>query len=527
MRSSTLSKIHVISENELDGVKKVGRRIRARCPIHGSRDRDLSLAPWYPEMDEDEAQLAGYGHCHSANCGATVLVKEWNPQAASRLLHQEICTSTPPRITMTTEEREEAEAWQRDELALLTTLYPTMQVRLDHERAQAYLAERGITENVLDLAVTLGVGYIPPALEWVKQPPGSVKKWCDRIIFPFITSEGERGFLGRSLRFWHPGMDENEHKQLLSTYNEQLETEHGKDASQYQVKRWVKTYRSGFFNGAEMSQHEHLYICEGPFDALPLIYTGVPGVVAVAGTHIDVKALPKTVFSVTLAFDADMKKAAIARLNELLAHNGITPTVCAPPADDMGKDWSERYRRHGERGLAPVLALAQGPAQNTPVSVPSEIDYVDMLIAAFAPLAEKYQLGDTCCVCQGEVDRLVEVAPEVIQSYCELCYQQREQRIMRQRECRTPDEQCMQMIEHIASVFPNGCAVTIDEPGYTIDARIAELRVIEQTQVQERTGEKPVLDYWERVYQELARQGYYERFHRDAVLGLELARTCH
>src|SRR5690349_14484131 len=98
-----MSQIHVISENDLQSIKKSGKRIRALCPIHHSRDRDLSLVPWCDAMDEDEERLAGYGHCHSANCGATVLVKEWNPKAAQRFLNEPIEVKKP-RITMSTDQ---------------------------------------------------------------------------------------------------------------------------------------------------------------------------------------------------------------------------------------------------------------------------------------------------------------------------------------------------------------------------------------------------------------------------------------
>ena len=38
--------------------------------------------------------------------------------------------------------------------------------------------------------------------------------------------------------------------------------------------------------------------------------------------------------------------------------------------DDKGKDWSERYRRHGQEGLAPVLAQAAARASEQAPQVP-------------------------------------------------------------------------------------------------------------------------------------------------------------
>lgn len=350
--------IHVISENDLQGVKKAGKRLRALCPIHHSRDRDLSLNPcldYY--LDEDEARLAGFGHCHSANCGATVLVQEWNPRAASRILGRPV-EKCDPRITLTSKEIEQAEEWQRRELAALNKIYPSAQLQLRHLRAYAYLAQRGLgDQGALDLLAALGVGYIPPAEEWKSAPPSQLKHWCDRVIFPFTCAGGERGYIGRSLLLWVPGMDENEHKRLLNEHDERMEQEHGKEAGRYQIRRWRKTYKSGFFNAAILPEFRHVYLCEGPFDALPLLLAGLP-TVAIAGTHIDIGMIKaeKRLYDVTLAFDLDMQgKEAIAKTSDLLRGTGVEVAFVTPPDDQGGKDWSERYRRSGRAGLAVLL----------------------------------------------------------------------------------------------------------------------------------------------------------------------------
>ena len=353
-----MNTIRVISENDLQHIKKMGKRIRALCPIHNSRDRDLSIAPYSEYLDEDDQRLAGFGYCHSANCGATVLVQEWNPAAASRILGRPVMVKEP-KVSITAGELEKAEAWQRRELDGINKIYPHAASQLRHERASSYLAQRGLGEQeAVDLLESLGVAYIPPAEEWKSPPPDALRKWCDRIIFPFTTRDGERGYIGRTLHLWQSGMDENEHKQLLVEYDKRMEEEHGKDAAQYQIRRWRKTYRSGFFNASVMTESRLIYICEGPFDVIPLLLAGLSNVVAVAGTHIDSKAIPKNVFDVVLAFDADMHgQSAMERTTDLLAAAGITPDFCSPPDDGNGKDWSERYRRCGVEGLTVLFEL--------------------------------------------------------------------------------------------------------------------------------------------------------------------------
>jgi DNA primase len=160
-------------------------------------------------------------------------------------------------------------------------------------------------------------------------------------------------------------MDENEHKRAIVKHDDLMQQEYGEKASQYQVQRWRKTYRDGIFHADTMKDHRHLYVCEGPFDAIPLLLEGLTGVVAVAGTHIDVMAIPKHVFDVTLALDADMRsKKVVGEVIDRLAAEGISAVLCVPYLDGDGKDWSERYRRCGRAGLAALYEPVQ------PVDVP-------------------------------------------------------------------------------------------------------------------------------------------------------------
>ena len=179
-------------------------------------------------------------------------------------------------------------------------------------------------------------------------------------IARILISPSEIGYLGRTLQLWQEGMDEQEHKRVLDAHNEAIAEEYGKAEGYKQLmRRWEKTYRSGFFHAEALNMGEHLTITEGPFDALPLLVAGLHDVVAVAGTHIEVEAIPTNILRVTIAFDSDTRgKEATDKLQKGLARKGINTLLVPPPDDGKGKDWSERYRRYGQEGIASVLAQA-------------------------------------------------------------------------------------------------------------------------------------------------------------------------
>jgi hypothetical protein len=197
----------LLSAAELDRAEHVGQTIRSFCPIHGSdHQRSLSLHP------------SGWGRCFNTGCPAysatgqaTVLVIEWNPEAARSLLRQGhlrrrvfpratnaagvpsqthshptnrtasaswAATGQAPRLPHqgTPPGRRSKPShlppqWQQDELRSLARLYQRGELRraLRHPRAQAYLAARKIPRWV---ALRTGMGYLPPyndlppALRW-------------------------------------------------------------------------------------------------------------------------------------------------------------------------------------------------------------------------------------------------------------------------------------------------------------------------------------------------------------------------
>lgn len=314
----------ILRESALPDLRRSGGRLRASCPIHGSdHQRSLSIQP--------EGEYAGFGRCFG--CGAEVLVEEMNPDAARRLAALGAQPITAERLLRPIKRHHaEAAPWQQEERAALEALEPRMRrALLASERARAYLAGRGIS---LELAEAQGLLYLPPsAADLPEVQP--LQKWLDRLIFPLSSPDG-RGYAGRALVGWHPGMDENAHKRLLD--------------APCAPERWRKSFPAGWYGLADLaSDAEQIIIVEGPFDRLALVACGLwpDNIVALVGSR-DSRAgewIPARVQRALIALDGDEKgREAAEALHQRLAEVGLSCAICTPPDDGQGKDWSERWR---------------------------------------------------------------------------------------------------------------------------------------------------------------------------------------
>lgn len=363
------SAIHTLALDDLD-TRQNGHRLRAFCPIHGGdHQRSLSI-----ETDGDDA---GYGYCHS--CQAKVFVPELNrDEAARRAIGQghgpRLFTPRaptvadllrPPRPTAHSAPAGHSSAipahgaeWQREEVATLARLDERMRARLTDARPLAYLAERHIP---LDIAQGLGVGYIPADARLT----GQLAKWRDRLMFSLGSPDG-RGYAGRSLALWEPGMDEGSHKALL-------------DATPGAPRRWEKTYPAGWLNYDALASATYVALVEGPFDLLALATASVAEgqIVATVGTAARIGWLPRHVRGIVLAYDGDAGgQGAAATLARDAARVGLQVITAAPTvADGYGKDWSERWRRAGWDGVAgpadALLDLEEMAQDNIPLAAPT------------------------------------------------------------------------------------------------------------------------------------------------------------
>jgi hypothetical protein len=181
-----------------------------------------------------------------------------------------------------------------------------------------------------------------------------LQKWIDRVIFPLSSPDG-RGYAGRSLSRWRPGLDENEHKRLLDQPGA--------------PERWRKTYPAGWQGLADLSPDlEQVIIVEGPFDRLALIASGIApgGILALVGSRDSHAAdrIPKPIRRAIIALDGDASgKSAAQALSQHLYLAGLPSVICTPPEDGLGKDWSERLRLGGMAALSCVLEEALAPLQ--------------------------------------------------------------------------------------------------------------------------------------------------------------------
>ncbi len=302
--------VEIVLERELCHPVDLGEHVRAYCHIHGSdHQRSLSIN-----------KMTGWGHCFNAACEATVLVVEWNRAVAKRLLHfhyQGLSSAALPSYhppfmqsrrprpyvvqPMLLPPPKAIPVWQQDELHTLRALDEQMRQTLAHsQRAQMYLRERGIP---LKTALATGVGYVPATLlngPEMRKQRGLLRRWADRLLFPLNSLDG-RGYIGRSLWHWQPGMNETIHKALLERPGS--------------PKRWIKTSPAGWFG----------------------------------------------VDTVVLALDGDDGgKEASSRLADQLVQAGLRVQVSPVAQDTCGKDWNERWQHLGQQSLAPVFeAFAQ------------------------------------------------------------------------------------------------------------------------------------------------------------------------
>ncbi len=361
--TTTASRVSTLALDDLDA-RQNGHRLRAYCPIHGGdHQRSLSI--------ETDGDYAGYGFCHS--CRAVVFVPELNPDETAR---RAIGQARGPRPSPATRPPTAADLlrpprprpastaatpadWQREEVATLARLDDRMRARLLDQRPLAYLAERGIP---VEFAQTLGVGYIPADARLT----GQLAKWRDRIIFPLGSPDG-RGYAGRSLALWEPGMDEGAHKALL-------------EATPDAPRRWEKTYPAGWFNYAALATARHVVMVEGPFDLLALVAGIADGqLVATVGTAARMAWLPRHIRGIVLAYDGDGPgREAVAPLAHEAGWAGLQVAIATPSPDDgLGKDWSERWRRASYDGVVgpadALLDMELSEAATTPVTLTTQV----------------------------------------------------------------------------------------------------------------------------------------------------------
>ena len=370
----------IIHEAELISPCISGENVRAFCPIHGG-DHQRSLAV------QTTGEYTGFGECY--NCHAQVLVREMNPEAAARIERARGRSWVGPSFSVAPSQwaasEPKVEQWKQDEHAILCAQHERMQRAITWSKlAGDYLAGRGTLPRI---AQSAGVGYLSsasasdPAL--LSHPTLSsyvprLYRWTNRIVFPLVKFQSggnsTRGFIGRTLRLWEPGMDEDRHKAVLEAHSAQVEAGQAK----YPLRRWIKTEPAGWwYDPAHVGSL--VVMVEGGFDKLALttaitllsshgICVPLPAsnVIALAGTAASAALLPPQVQAVVLALDLDAGGLdSWQRLRDALSLSGKRVYPCPPPADGRGKDWAARWswwlRNAGERRRPEVFSTSTLP----------------------------------------------------------------------------------------------------------------------------------------------------------------------
>lgn len=359
----------LFSLKDLSRLTPSSRGYRACCPVHHGKNASA--------LSVDE--YTGVGYCFVCN-RAVLLVKELqntggvakHPHAPSKKPIQHF--PRPPKL------------WQVEEHRVLCELEERMlHALLLSPRAQGYLQERGIPPRV---ASQIGLGYLSRrALEdpVYASRASLLYRWVNAVVFPLYSrivddESGQesyiQGFIGRTIKLWSPGMDEDEHKKRLNAYNnavsvhnDQIKEQEARKKSH--ILRWVKTEPAGFFYPhAPGGVGPIAVLVEGGWDSAAIVTCLAsmqssslnpalrlpPGsVIGLAGTAVHPGQLPSQVESILLAFDDDN----VGNLRMHLLRNELNkagfPTYILAQDGAGEKDWSARWRTVGASGIRPLL----------------------------------------------------------------------------------------------------------------------------------------------------------------------------
>ena len=268
-----------------------------------------------------------------------------------------------------------------------------MQKQLHTERPMHYLEYRRIP---LEIARTEGLMFLPrPEGEGRSEGSKELFMWTGRLLAPTWCPQG-RGYSGRMLGWWRPGMDENTHAQLLK---------------RMKTPKYIKTARAGWlWRPAEVGRI--VIMVEGLFDRLALLAAGfAPGdVIAVGTDSANLDWLPLQTRTIILAFDSDAEDEGKRNTRNLLVRlrmRGIRVIKGAPPKDGLGKDSSERWRVAGDDGVAYLKDIWRETHATYSPAVEIEEDPTDSMVckdcgpnAIHDDQEEYHYTQEGICVCQ-------------------------------------------------------------------------------------------------------------------------------
>jgi len=264
--------------------KKSGKYLRFYCPIHGSdKQRSLSVNP-----------ENGYFLCFS--CGAWGYLSEYKEKWIEEKRREKMSSnnisnnnSYNNRSTKNLYNQKEAEIeinakleTRHKKLSKYIKGYQKQLVALNWENKKEsipinYLKSRGI--NNLDVLQQYGVGYAPNG-NWMHWCNGKkVRQWkYGYIVFPETMPDGT----------------------LINLYGRAV----GKNVPKDKRHDHIMTGKKGIFNAESLLKKGTLFICEGVFDALSLIFSGYENVCAMIGVYgLNISTIEAE--KVVLCFDND------------------------------------------------------------------------------------------------------------------------------------------------------------------------------------------------------------------------------
>ena len=211
-----------------------GKRLRAKCPIHGG-DRQQSLS-----VDTE----TGWGHCFA--CGVRVRVSDFQPLAERSRTRGRVEAGSP----RTAVRRKLSPPPTPAEPPPLPEVLEGAAKRLPGSAGEHYLRKRGIP---LSVAQRYRVGFVGKGA-W----PGrfATRRW-PRLTFPLTTPKGNLNWYSRAAAVEAPRSAAHD----------------------------VLSGPKGYFNGAALEREETLVVVEGALDGLALAASGCESFVALIGTH--------------------------------------------------------------------------------------------------------------------------------------------------------------------------------------------------------------------------------------------------
>jgi DNA primase len=322
-------------------VKKAGRNFKAVCPFHNEKSPSFVISP--------ERQI---WHCFGCSKGGDVFTFLMDyehlefPEALRLLAKRAGIELTQDRYLAGQNSKKEAVYKVNKNAAdfyhFVLTKHPA------GKKALAYLAERGITDKLIE---TFAIGYAPRVGSVLSKYLLSKKKHTEEQLLEagLVTRKGYRlsDFFFNRIMF--PLMDHRDNVVGFSGRSLQADA----SGPKYINTRETIAYHKGdlvyglHITKEAIRKENQAILVEGEFDVISCFKHGVSNVVAVKGTALtenQVNLLSRFAEKITVCFDGDNAgQEAIRRSLPIIEKKGLNTTVVVIPG---GKDPDESLSKN-------------------------------------------------------------------------------------------------------------------------------------------------------------------------------------